>query len=179
LVASDALVVFYDHRSGECADYLTVSVDAEGELLVRLYHGKGAGGPAPGDRVDDLYEVCGQATKCVQWRSKKRLVSHVKTRLRTGSCFQKGDLPSFLTLVEPYIRYQFSLEVYAMQPGVSKSQLSPKMATLLATTNRGLVSVGCQRLRVICSPKSSCSLDGPAQRVELYGRARYRPAHPR
>jgi hypothetical protein len=152
LVASDALVVFYDHRSGECADYLTVSVDADGELLVRLYHGKGAGGPAPGDRVDDLYEVCGQATKCVQWRSKKRLISHVKTRLRTGSCFQKGDLQSFLALVEPYLRYEFALEVYAVQPGVSKSQLSPKMAMLLATTNRGLVSVGCQRLRVICSP---------------------------
>ena len=152
LVASDAQVVFYDHRSGECADYLTVSMDAEGEPIIRFYHGKGAGGPVPGDRVDDLYEVCGQATKCVQWRSKKRLIAHVKTRLRTGSCFHKGDLPSFLDLVEPSLRYEFSLEVYAVQPGVSKSQLSPNMALLLATTSRGLVSVGCQRLRVICSP---------------------------
>lgn len=151
LVASEELVVFYDHRSGECADYLTVGVNEDGRPAIRLYHCKGAGGAASGDRVGDLYEVCGQATKSVQWRSKKRLISHVKHRLNTGSLFHKGNLGTFLEVIEPYPRLELSLEIYAVQPGVSKSRLSAKMATLLATTSRGLVSVGCQRLRVICS----------------------------
>lgn len=151
LVAGDPLVVFYDHRSGECADYLTVSQDADGQPLVRLYHCKGAGGDASRDRVSDLYEVCGQVTKSVQWRNKGRLIQKVKHRHKMGSVFCKGDLKAFLELIEPHPRYEFSLELYAVQPGVSKRKLSSKMATLLSTTSRGLVASGCQRLRVICS----------------------------
>jgi hypothetical protein len=151
LVASETRVVFYDHRSGECADYLTLDVDADDQPMVRLYHCKGAGGLASGDRVGDLYEVCGQATKSTQWRNKKRLISHVQHRFQTGSIFHKGDMRTFLTLLESYPRLELSLEIYAVQPGVSKSQLSSKIAMLLSTTSRGLVSFGCKRLQVICS----------------------------
>jgi hypothetical protein len=107
LIASEATIVFYDHRSGECADYLTISVDAEGQPIIRLYHCKKAGGAASRERVGDLYEVCGQATKSVQWRNKKRLIRQVKSRLKTGSVFYKGDLKSFLEIVEPDPRYEF------------------------------------------------------------------------
>ena len=151
LVGGDSAVVFYDHRSGECADFLTVGTDDEGRATIQLYHCKGAGGKPSGDRVDDLYDVCGQATKSVRWRNKKRLVEHVKRRLRSGSEFVQGDLSTFLNLVDADPRHEFPLEIVAVQPGVSIQALKPKLATLLAGTNRGLVSVGCERLGVICS----------------------------
>jgi hypothetical protein len=151
LVESDAVVVFYDHRSGECADFLTVEVDEAGLPIIKLYHCKGAGGATAGDRVGDVYEVCGQATKSIQWRNKERLIQQIKNRNRTGSVFCKGDLKTFLQLVEPSPRYEFPLKVYAVQPGVSKSKLSPKISSLFATTSRGLVAAGCERLYVICS----------------------------
>lgn len=152
LVASDAEIVFYDHRSGECADFLTVGVDEKGEPVIRLYHCKGAGGRPSGERVDDLYDVCGQVTKSVQWRSRKRLVPHVRKRLASGSRFLKGDLDQFGLLVGTDVRFEFPLEIFAVQPGVAKGELAPKMATLLATVDRGLVSFGCKGLQLISSP---------------------------
>ena len=73
LVSGDAEIVFYDHRSGECADFMTVVRSPEGEPVISLYHCKGSGGSKPGDRVDDLFEVCGQAIKSTKWRNKRRL----------------------------------------------------------------------------------------------------------
>jgi superfamily II DNA or RNA helicase len=151
LVASDAAIVFYDHRSGECADFLTVDVNEEGEPTIRLYHCKGAGGAPSGERVTDLYDVCGQVTKSVQWRSRKRLVAHVRKRLASGSQFLKGDLDQFAALVGTDVRFEFPLEIIAVQPGVARHKLAPRLATLLATVDRGIVSFGCRNLQVICS----------------------------
>jgi len=152
LLAGNAQVVFYDHRSGECADYLTVTADGEGVPAIRLYHCKGSGGASSGDRADDLFEVLGQATKSALWCGKKRLIQKVKKRARDGSVFYKGDIDVFLGLVESHVRSELVLEIFIVQPGVSKENLSPKMASLLSTTSKGLVSAGCLRLKVICSP---------------------------
>jgi hypothetical protein len=149
LFHSTAPVVFYDHRPGECADFLTLEMDAAGQLLPCLYHCKGAGGEPSGNRDADLFEVCGQVTKSVRWRNKKALIKQVKSRLRTGSIFRKGDLTLFLNLLESSPRYEFPLQIYIVQPGLSIGQLSAKSATLLATASRGLVANGCERLRVI------------------------------
>jgi hypothetical protein len=151
LVASDAVIVFYDHRPGECADFLVLDETAEGQLAVKFFHCKGAGGPTAGDRVNDLDEVCGQATRSAQWRSKKVLMRHVRRRFQTGSVFCKGDLNTFCELIEGCTRSQLPLEIRIVQPGASKSCLSAKMASLLSVSSRGLVAAGCPRLRVICS----------------------------
>lgn len=148
---SQAEIVFYDHRPGECADYLTVELDSKGEPLIRLYHCKGAGGKPSGERDSDLFEVCGQVTKSVRWRNKKGLIKQIKDRLKTGSIYLKGDQKFFLELMEASPRYEFSLQIYIVQPGLSLSKLSTKSSTLLATTNRGLVAHGCQHLRVLCA----------------------------
>lgn len=151
LASNDAEIVFYDHRSGECADFMTVTHGPEGEPIISLYHCKGSGGSKPGDRVDDLFEVCGQAIKSTKWRNKKRLRDHVRRRRKSGSDFVKGDWTSFIEHLEQYAAYDFPLRIYVVQPGVSRSVLSSKMASLLTTTSRGLVASGCQRLKVIAS----------------------------
>lgn len=66
LVNENNDVVFYDHGSGELADFL--SVHDEGEIVTfTLYHCKGSKEEAPGERVDELYEVAGQVVKSVRW----------------------------------------------------------------------------------------------------------------
>lgn len=155
LVNSDTEVVFYDHRSGECADFLTVRVGADGSPTLSLYHCKRSGGPNPGDRMNDFYEVCGQATKSVQWRSKKRLIRQVEDRLKSGSIFYKGTMESFLDLVEPINRSELPLEIFIVQPGVSKNGTSERQASLLSSTSIGLVAAGCEKLRVISSMRKS------------------------
>jgi hypothetical protein len=151
LVDSNATAVFFDHRTGECADFLTISVDEDSNLLVELYHCKKSGGARAGDRVDDLYDVCGQATKCVQFRNKKRLIEHIKERLATGSVFKKNDTTSVLALLAAHPKHEFALKVYVVQPGVTKAGLTSKMKNLLSTTSRGLIAVGCNHLHVISS----------------------------
>lgn len=148
---SQSEVVFYDHRPGECADYLTVEIDIAGEPLVKLYHCKGAGGKPSGERDSDLFEVCGQVTKSVRWRNKKALIRQIKDRLKTGSIFVKGDSKTFLRLMESSARYEFALQIYIVQPGLSINKLSAKSSTLLATASRGLVAHGCHHLQVICA----------------------------
>lgn len=148
---SRAEIVFYDHRPGECADYLTAEIDEEGELQTCLYHCKGAGGAPSGNRDSDLFEVCGQVTKSVRWRNKKALIKQVRSRLRTGSIFIKGDIQTFLNLIETSTHYDLPLKIYIVQPGLSIEQLSAKSSTLLATASRGIVAHGCQRLHIICA----------------------------
>ncbi len=151
LKSSQAKVVFYDHRPGECADYLTIEIDSAGEPLIRLFHCKGAGGKPSGERDSDLFEVCGQVTKSVRWRNKKTLIKQVKERSKTGSVFEKGDLKTFLDLIESSPRYEFALQIHIVQPGLSIDKLSAKSSTLLATASRGLVAHGCHHLRVLCA----------------------------
>jgi superfamily II DNA or RNA helicase len=55
-----------DDDSGESSDVVSIEETAD-TITVHLWHCKFAGGPAPGERADDLYVVCGQAEKSVKW----------------------------------------------------------------------------------------------------------------
>lgn len=151
LVGTDASVILYDHRPGECADYLVIGQDQDGKATIALYHCKASGGPKPGDRAEDAYEVCGQAIKSAKFRNRKKLIKHVKQRIASGSIFIKGSMEVLLDLLEPDPRYEIGLQVYVVQPGISRAVMTQKIASLLAAVNRGLVSVGCAKLRILCS----------------------------
>jgi superfamily II DNA or RNA helicase len=151
LLAQDFDVVLYDHGTGECADFLTLKVAVDGEIDIGLYHCKGSGGPSAGDRVDDVYEVCGQAVKSVLWRNRKRLIEKVRDRCNQGSQFLKGDLETFRRLTGAAIHFEFPLEIVIVQPGISRSGLTPKLAGNLAAVDRAISDTGCRKLRLICS----------------------------
>ncbi|QOC90847.1 hypothetical protein [Micromonospora craniellae] len=71
-------VVIDDDGSGEAADIVGLAVDDEG-LLVRLIHCKYSSEAFPGGRVADLYEVCGQAHKSVQWKRAPHLIDQCRS----------------------------------------------------------------------------------------------------
>lgn len=153
LAGSPASVVYCDHGSGEVADFVTFE-ERDGHVVVCLFHCKGAGGAVPGDRVNDAYEVCGQAIKSVVYADPSRLIGRIAGRheRRAGVArFAKGDRNILQGLLQAYGRAQFQFAVVVVQPGIARNQLSPRIANLLSATNDYIVRGGFAPLRVMGS----------------------------
>ena len=153
LAGSEATVVYYDHGSGEVADFVSFE-EHDGYVDVALYHCKGSGGDAPGDRVEDVYEVCGQSVKSVIYADPTGLVDRIEGRYRRSagaSRFVKGSREALRQLVQSHGRAEYRFEVVVVQPGIARQQLSRQAGNLLAATNDHLVRGGFSSLRVMAS----------------------------
>ena len=153
LLNSDADVVFYDHGSGEMADYVAI-VSTQHETRATLYHCKRSGGRAPGDRVEDAYEVCGQAVKSTSWAERRRIREEILgrwSRRNGGSHFLKGSTDDVQRLLGDPFAKRFVFQIALVQPGFTRNNLSEKIATLLAATDDFVFGGRCARLRVIAS----------------------------
>jgi hypothetical protein len=89
-------IVIDDDGSGEAADIVALAVDDDG-LLIRLTHCKFSSESKPGFRVEDLYELCGQAHRSIPWKRAPDLIQHLihRERLRQSKHgrigFEVGD----------------------------------------------------------------------------------------
>jgi superfamily II DNA or RNA helicase len=149
-LAASADVVYYDHGSGEVADFLALT-ERDGYVTVELYHCKGARGT---DRVDDAYFVCGQAVKSVIHADPASLLRHIEGRWNrdAGACkFIKGSLEEFRRILQSHSRAAMQFEIVVVQPGFARDHLSFKIAHLLAAANDHLMRGGFSPLRVIGS----------------------------
>ncbi len=153
LANSDAAVVYYDHGTGEIADFVVFKQDGM-HLVIRLLHCKGATGAVPGHRLDDINEITGQVVKSVTWAHKHRMLAHIKRRFQGnigGHRFVRGDLDSLTELMENVTPAQIEFEFVAVQLGLKKDGLPPEQANLLAGASDHLVRGGFKPLRVLCS----------------------------
>mgnify|MGYP001557140176 CR=1 FL=1 len=125
--------LLYDHGSGEMADYISIKENAS-SILIELYHCKGAGGKTTGNRVDDVYELCGQAIKSGLWTNSAVLIDKVQKRLnRTNpSTIIVGDLTELSRLLS--INKIFQFRIIAVQPGLLKADIAPNISEILAAT---------------------------------------------
>jgi hypothetical protein len=152
LSAQENSVIFYDHRSGEVADFLVASKN-NSSITLTLYHCKGSGGKDPGARIGDVYEVCGQVVKSFNLiDNEKDLLSHVRRRLRSGSRFIKGDFPAFQQLIDERGARSLNYEFAVVQPGISKSLLGEDGGSVLAAADEYVRSIGASKLLVLGSP---------------------------
>lgn len=150
-------VILDDDGPNEVADLVAFRL-TDDELVVRLVHCKYAHG-APGARVSDLYEVCGQAQKCVIWHRHDSLAlfKHLERRARrrnrrTGvSPFETGDLRTLYDLQSQALRLRRRFEIVIVQPGLSASGASRQQLDLLAAAETYLGETAAASLRVICS----------------------------
>ena len=153
LAGSGAAVVYYDHGTGEIADF--VAFEQAGErLTVRMYHCKGSTDAAPGHRLSDISEVASQAVKSVTWALKQRILSSIKRRFtqNIGSHrFVRGDLAGLTQLLESATPAQIDYEFVAVQPGLRKENLPADLANMLAAASDHLVRGGFKPLRVLAS----------------------------
>lgn len=127
--------LFYDHRSGEAADYIAVTASPGGEVEIALYHCKGAGGAPSGGRVGDVYEVAGQLVKSVYYCDAATLLSHMEDRMharhKSPSQFISGDISDLKQLLLSTPSTKLSFAVVGVQPGISRQRVGAHLADLM------------------------------------------------
>lgn len=132
----NVVALFYDHRSGEAADYIAVTVEANGDVDIALYHCKGAGGAPSGGRVDDVYEVAGQVVKSVFYCDVPVLLAHMADRMdrrfKSPSRFVVGDLQTLKDRLESTRATQRGFTVVGVQPGISNAEIDAHLTDLMA-----------------------------------------------
>jgi hypothetical protein len=125
--AADAEWVVQDHGTGEIADFISLKVTGQ-RVRVTLFHCKGSGGPAPGRRVGDLYEVVGQCIKNLSFLQEpswfwSEILRRLDERVATDVVY--GSEASLRTQLERLGRGGTPVEIVitAVQPGVSIQDL--------------------------------------------------------
>lgn len=132
----NVVALFYDHRPGEAADYIAVTVEANGNVDISLYHCKGAGGDPSGGRVDDVYEVAGQLVKSVFYCDVSVLLAHMADRMgqrfKSPSKFVVGDLQTLKDRLDATRATQLGFTVVGVQPGISNAEIDAHLADLMS-----------------------------------------------
>jgi superfamily II DNA or RNA helicase len=151
LARQENSIVFYDHRSGEVADFVVLQ-ESGSKVTLCLYHCKASGGPNPGDRVGDAYEVCGQVVKSFNLiDNEKDLIRHVRRRAKSGSRFVKGDVDAFENIVRNRGPRPLEYQFVVVQPGISKKGLGEDSAAILAAAHEYVRNIGARDLVVLAS----------------------------
>jgi hypothetical protein len=159
LKSGDFDIIYDDDYSGEIADIITLKQYDE-YINVQLYHLKFAKSGSVARRIDDLYEVCGQAMKSVNWKFKesKEFFGHLLrreikkrgdkscSRIELGS---KDKLAFFREIARK--RYPVEFEIFIIQPGLSSTNPSNDQLSLLGVASSYLKSKGNINLTVIGS----------------------------
>lgn len=152
-------LIFDDDGSGEVADVVAMKEDStNNRLLFELYHCKYSGASQAGARVGDLYEVCGQAEKSIQWANNardmlERLIKRENDRISKGNAtrFEIGDSKLVFTLKNKLKVYSTNFSVYIVQPGVDGAQITPAMHQVLCSAEAYLKDTYAIPLTLICS----------------------------
>ncbi|WP_394171205.1 DEAD/DEAH box helicase [Saccharospirillum alexandrii] len=134
-------IVYFDHGTGEVADFITVKQYSE-EVVVEFYHCKSTKGINPGDRVDDVYEVCGQSVKCTIYTRPSKLFERINRRFterKGASTFLKGDIEVFRSLVCEVPPASITFRVIAVQPGISANSITEKLGNVLGSVDDYLI----------------------------------------
>ena len=154
---ADWEVILDDDGTGEVADIVALRKDDD-RLHVLLVHCKYSLKPTPGARVDDLYDVCGQAQKSVQTRAHleamfARLIKREGDRRRRHdhNGFELGDIGALYRLADEAGVLRPTFEIAIAQPGISKGKASTDMLQILAGSEVYVRAVAKAPLRVFCS----------------------------
>ena len=150
-------VIYDDDNAGEIADIIAIK-ETEEKIQVDLFHLKFAKEGKVSTRIDNLYEVCGQAQKSVHWKFKdnREFFKHLYRRItkradgQTGSRLVIGneqDLQRLETLVKVKLPVEYSITI--VQPGLSAQRATDDQKLLLAVTEQYLLDVANIKLRVI------------------------------
>lgn len=156
-------ILLDDDGAGEAADIVGISIDSQTEprlITVDLYHCKYSGGERPGARIDDMYVVCGQAQRSVMWlhnkdrrtdlfghllkREADRVEGGRPTRFEVGSRERLADIRDLSRICA------VALNVYIVQPGLSKVGAAEHQLALLGVTERFLSETYQVPLKVYC-----------------------------
>jgi superfamily II DNA or RNA helicase len=149
LLASPSNIVLYDHGTGELADFIALERQ-EQDAVLTLFHCKKSSEAYAGERVDDLYEVCGQAIKSARWADRRLLLEGINRRAARGSPFLRGSLEEFISLIEGDTMLR--LQIVLVQPGLSRASVTARTGSLLGAVDDWIRGGRSRRIRFIGSP---------------------------
>lgn len=161
-IMNDYDLIFDDDGSGEVADIVAIKNIDEKELVIDLYHCKYCskinGEAKPRSRVDDIYQVAGQAEKSVKWFSDideliQRLITRESSRIRSGkaSRIDKGNLRDLNNFSKIARFAKIKPGITIVQPATSKAQISRDIQIVLGATATYIDEISAIKLRVIIS----------------------------
>ena len=140
-IADEFPLIFNDDGSGEAGDLVALKDISETEIGLTLIHCKNAVGGVVSSDIRNLYTVCGQAQKSISVKhgGVKKLSLDLRRRHQIwandgSSRLLKGDLKTLAYFVEKARKAHVKFEVVIVQPGLSRSSLTPDTAKLLGTT---------------------------------------------
>jgi hypothetical protein len=152
LKSSDYHMIVDDDGKGEAADVVAIrlvgDVAAPSEIDVEFYHCKFSRGALPGRRIEDLYELCGQAQKSIWWmyspEKRTELFTHLLRRVARDreagmSRYEVGDDELLQTIREMSHLCPVSPRIYIVQPGLSKANVTRDQLELLSVTENHLL----------------------------------------
>ncbi|WP_280892539.1 DEAD/DEAH box helicase family protein [Streptomyces sp. LBL] len=150
-------VLIDDDRSGEAADLVGLRIDGE-YLDVTLVHCKYSK-ERPGTRVEDLYEVCGQAMGSAKWRRKvESLLEHLRARAvhyvrrNPGSSpYDVGGHEDLLAIMERARLLFPRFHTVIAQPGLQAGSATDRQLYLLAGAEKYVQQVTAGDFTVYCS----------------------------
>ncbi len=150
-------VVFDGDGSGEVADVVALARTGD-KVVVDLFHLKYSGATEAGARIGDMYEVCGQAQKCIHWREDpKRMLRHLlhqedaRQKIGKDSRFERGGRGDLQRLINGIRALSFEFRVHIVQPGLSKAKVAPAFLDVLGATEVFLQETYSMPLRVVAS----------------------------
>lgn len=150
-------IIFDDDGAGEVADVVALKRSGR-TLTVDLFHCKYSAAPTPGSRVQDLYEVCGQAQKSVRWAERfDELLHHLRRReadrQRRGgaSRFEQGSMAALLGLIGQWREMRPEFSVTIVQPGYSRARAAKAHLELFAATESYLMETWRMPLKILAS----------------------------
>jgi hypothetical protein len=158
---ADWNVILDDDTSQEMADIVALRVHGT-DLVIHLTHCKFVSGWEPGkdrQRIDDLYDVCGQAMESVRWHRTidtffENLIRRQRLYLERNGVtgFMVGDERKLLELQDRsrLLKPQFMIAI--AQPGLQKHHHSAAQLELLAATQTYVLDVANGAFEVYCSP---------------------------
>lgn len=144
---------YYDHGTGEIADFITAEMDTE-EILIKFYHCKGSSAANPGNRVEDIYEVIGQGIKSVNYTNFKKLIQKLERRQRgkelNGHCSDRASVLRDFIANNRGIKVGF--QIVLVQPGITKMRIEERISNLLSAANNTIKNTNnCRNMVVVTS----------------------------
>lgn len=161
-LAGQHQVVFFDHDTGEAADFITLDTtsDPHRPIVMHLYHCKGSGEARAGSRVGDMYEVLGQCIKCMRYRDRNTLRKHFLEREKkyqaagSGTRYVTGDAAIMASILATPGALVIPVTVWAVQPGLDSTKATlekdPKMHHLIDGVQM-LLNEQASQLKVMCT----------------------------
>ena len=157
-------ILMDDDGKGEAADIVGISLDSQTLprlITVDLYHCKYSSAPEAGARISDMYEVCGQAQRSVQWLHNKdrrtdlfaHLLKREAQRIESGRStrFEVGAKERLIEIRDLSRTCRIALRVFIVQPGLSKADAADHQLALLGVTEKFLQETFQVPLTVYCS----------------------------